>query len=132
MGKTATIELGVDYGLFNNKITGSINAFQKNSTDLLSDAPVADASNFTNRVLQNIGDLQVNGLEFTVNADIIKKDDFDWNVNFNATYLDREIKELALGQDITTGGIAGGTGNFIQLYREGYAPNSFYMYQTII
>ena len=129
--RTATIELGVDYGLFNNKITGSINAFQKNSTDLLSDAPVADASNFTNRVLQNIGDLQVNGLEFTVNADIIKKDDFDWNVNFNATYLDREIKELALGQDITTGGIAGGTGNFIQLYREGYAPNSFYMYKQL-
>ncbi|MDD7914336.1 SusC/RagA family TonB-linked outer membrane protein [Polaribacter ponticola] len=129
--RTATIELGIDYGLFDNKITGSINAFQKNSTDLLSDAPVADASNFTNRVLQNIGDLQVNGLEFTVNADIIKKDDLDWSVNFNATYLDREIKELALGQDITTGGIAGGTGNFIQLFREGYAPNSFYVYKQL-
>ena len=69
---TATIELGIDYGLFDNKITGSINAFQKNSTDLLADAPVADGSNFTNRVIQNVGDLQVNGLEFTVNADIIK------------------------------------------------------------
>jgi len=116
--KTATIELGIDYGLFDNKITGSINAFQKNSTDLLSDAPVADASNFTNRVLQNIGDLQVNGLEFTVNADIVKNEDLNWNINFNATYLDREIKELALGQDITTGGIAGGTGNYIQLYNQ--------------
>ena len=59
--KTATIKLGTDYSLFDNKITGSINAFQKNSTDLLFDAPVADASNFTNRVLQNIGDLHVNG-----------------------------------------------------------------------
>ena len=129
--KTATIELGVDYGLFDNKITGSINAFQKNSTDLLSDAPVADASNFTNRVLQNIGDLQVNGLEFTVNADIVKNEDLNWNINFNATYLDREIKELALGQDITTGGIAGGTGNYIQLYSEGFAPNSFYVFKQL-
>jgi len=129
--KTATIELGIDYGLFDNKITGSINAFQKNSTDLLSDAPVADASNFTNRVLQNIGDLQVNGLEFTVNADIIKNEDLNWNINFNATYLDREIKELALGQDITTGGIAGGTGNYIQLYSEGFAPNSFYVFKQL-
>jgi iron complex outermembrane receptor protein len=129
--KTATIELGIDYGLFDNKITGSINAFQKNSTDLLSDAPVADASNFTNRVLQNIGDLQVNGLEFTVNADIVKNEDLNWNINFNATYLDREIKELALGQDITTGGIAGGTGNYIQLYSEGFAPNSFYVFKQL-
>lgn len=128
---TATIELGVDYGLFNNKITGSINAFQKNSTDLLADAPVADGSNFTNRVLQNVGDLQVNGVEFTVNADIIKNADFNWNINFNTTYLDREIKELALNQDITTGGIAGGTGNFIQLYREGFAPNSFYVFKQL-
>ncbi|WP_394364886.1 TonB-dependent receptor domain-containing protein [Polaribacter tangerinus] len=128
---TATIELGVDYGLFDNKITGSINAFQKNSTDLLSDAPVADGSNFTNRVLQNVGDLQVNGIEFTVNADLIKNEDIDWNINFNATYLDREIKKLALDQDITTGGIAGGTGNFIQLFSEGFAPNSFYVYKQL-
>ena len=129
--KVATVELGVDYGLFNNKISGSINAFQKNSTDLISDAPVADGSNFTNRVLQNIGDLQVNGLEFTVNADVIKKENMNWNLNFNATYLDREIKELALNQDVTTGGIAGGTGNFIQLFREGFAPNSFYVFKQL-
>jgi iron complex outermembrane receptor protein len=128
---TATIEFGLDYGLFDNKISGSINAFQKNSTDLLADAPVADGSNFTNRVLQNVGDLQVNGLEFTVNAEIIKNEELNWNVNFNATYLDREIKELALNQDITTGGIAGGTGNFIQLYREGFAPNSFYVFKQL-
>jgi TonB-linked SusC/RagA family outer membrane protein len=127
----ATIEFGVDYGLFNNKLTGSLNAFQKNSTNLISDAPVADGSNFTNRVLQNIGDLQVNGLEFSLNADVIKTEDFNWNLNFNATYLDREIKELALDQDITTGGIAGGTGNFIQLYSEGYAPNAFFMYKQL-
>ncbi len=129
--RTATVELGVDYGLFNNRINGSINAFQKNSTDLLSDAPLADGTNFTNRVLQNIGDLQVTGLEFTINSDIIKKEDMNWNVNFNATYLHREIKELALGQDITTGGIAGGTGNFIQLFREGFAPNSFYVFKQL-
>ena len=127
----ATIEFGVDYGLFNNKLTGSLNAFQKNSTNLISDAPVADGSNFTNRVLQNIGDLQVNGIEFSLNADVIKTEDFNWNLNFNATYLDREIKELALDQDITTGGISGGTGNFIQLFSEGFAPNAFFMYKQL-
>ncbi|WP_026778175.1 SusC/RagA family TonB-linked outer membrane protein [Polaribacter sp. Hel_I_88] len=127
----ATIEFGIDYGLFNNKLTGSLNAFQKNSTNLISDAPVADGSNFTNRVLQNIGDLQVNGVEFSINADVIKTEDFNWNFNLNATYLDREIKELALDQDITTGGIAGGTGNFVQLFSEGFAPNAFFLYKQL-
>jgi len=128
---TRTIELGLDYGLFNNRISGSVNVFQKNSTDLLSIAPVADGSNFTNRIQQNIGDLQVNGIEFSLNADVIKNEDFNWNINFNTTYLDREIKELALGQDITVGGIAGGTGNFIQLYSQGFAPNAFYVFKQL-
>ncbi|QNM86733.1 SusC/RagA family TonB-linked outer membrane protein [Polaribacter pectinis] len=129
--KTATVELGVDYGLFDNRITGSVNAFQKNSTDLLSKAPVADGSNFTNRIFQNIGEMKVNGLEFTVNADVIKQEDFNWNASFNATYIDRKIEKLALGQDITKGGISGGTGNFIQLHSEGFAPNSFYVYKQL-
>ena len=128
---TATVEVGVDYGLFDNKINGSLNVFQKNSTDLLSNAPVSDVANFTNRVFQNIGDLQVNGIEFSANADVIKTDDINWNLNFNATYLDREIKELALNQDITQGGISGGTGNFIQLHREGFSPNSFYVHKQL-
>jgi iron complex outermembrane receptor protein len=128
---TATVELGVDFGLYNNKITGSLNAFQKNSTDLLANVAVPDVANFTNRVTQNIGDLQVNGLEFTVNADIVKNEDFIWNVNFNTTYLDREIKDLGDNGDIDVGNISGGTGRFAQLFREGYAPNSFYVFKQL-
>ncbi len=129
--ETATLEFGLDYGLFDNKVTGTIGAFQKNSTDLLFNAPVADGSNFTNSIVQNIGELEIKGLEFSVNTDLIKGDEINWNVNFNATYLDREIKKLALGQDVATGGISGGTGNTVQLFREGFAPNSFYVYKQL-
>lgn len=129
--ETATLEFGLDYGLFDNKVTGTIGAFQKNSTDLLFNAPVADGSNFTNSIVQNIGELEIKGLEFSVNTDLIKGDEINWNVNFNATYLDRKIKKLALGQDVATGGISGGTGNTVQLFREGFAPNSFYVYKQL-
>ena len=129
--ETATLEFGLDYGLFDNKVTGTIGAFQKNSTDLLFNAPVADGSNFTNSIVQNIGELEIKGLEFSVNTDLIKGDEVNWNVNLNATYLDREIKKLALGQDVATGGISGGTGNTVQLFREGFAPNSFYVYKQL-
>ncbi|MEM5563803.1 SusC/RagA family TonB-linked outer membrane protein [Psychroserpens sp. AS72] len=129
--ETTTLEIGIDYGLFNNKISGSLNVFQKDSEDLLFNAPVPDGSNFSNSIVQNIGNLRIQGIEFTTNVDVIQKEDFSLNFNFNATLLDREITELAYGQDVTTGGIAGGTGNFIQLFREGEAPNSFYVYKQL-
>ena len=126
-----TIEFGLDYGLFDNKISGSLSVYQKNATDLLSVAQVASGTNFTNRIEQNIGDLQVQGVEFSLNADVVNTEDFKWDFNFNASYIDREIKELALGQDIDVGGIGGGTGNFIQLHREGFAPNSFFVHKQL-
>lgn len=129
--ETTTFEVGLDYGLFSNRINGSINFFQKNSQDLLFDAPVGDGSNFSNSILQNIGNLQIQGIEFTANVEAIKKENFNLNFNFNATFFDREITELAFGQDVTTGGISGGTGNFIQLQREGEAPNAFYVYKQL-
>ncbi len=129
--ETQTIEFGIDYGLFDDRITGSLGVFQKDSEDLLFDAPVSDVSNFSNRIIQNIGNLRIQGLEFSANADVIKKENLSLNLNFNATFLDREITELAFGQDVTTGDIAGGTGNFIQLFREGEAPNAFYVFKQL-
>ncbi len=129
--ETTTIEFGIDYGVFDNKVSGSLNVFQKNSKDLLFEASVADGANFSNSVIQNIGELQIQGLEFSANVDVISQDDFKVDFNFNATLLDREVKELALGQDVRTGGISGGTGNNIQIHREGQAPNSFYVFKQL-
>jgi len=129
--ETRTIEIGLDYGLFNNKVNGSLNVFQKDSEDLLFNAPVPDGSNFSNLIVQNIGNLRIRGLELAVNTDIFSSEDFNWNTNFNVSLFDREITELAFGQDVTTGGIEGGTGNFIQLQREGFAPNSFYVFKQL-
>lgn len=129
--ETTTVEFGIDYGLFSNRFTGSANVFRKTSSDLLFNAALADGTNFGNSVIQNIGELQIDGAEFTINADLIKNQDFNWNTTFNATYLDRKITKLANGQDVRTGGTAGGTGNTIQLFREGFAPNSFHVYKQL-
>ena len=129
--ETATLEFGIDYGLFDERLSGSLNFFQKNSTDLLFNASVADGTNFSNSIIQNIGELQIQGIEFSLNADVVKQEDFNVNFNFNATFLDREIKELALGQDVRTGGISGGTGNNIQILREGFSPNSFSVFKQL-
>ncbi len=129
--ETTTYNVGMDFGLLNQRISGSVDVFRKESENLLAFAPIADGSNFSNSGPQNIGDLTVEGLEVGINADILRTADLNWNVNVNATYLDRVVDRLALGADVPVGGIAGGTGNTIQLQREGFAPNSFYVFNQI-
>lgn len=129
--ETATLEFGIDYGLFNDRFDGSLNYFNKKSTDLLFNTGLPDGINFSNQVIQNVGDLEIKGIEFTFNGDILKSEDFNWNFTSNATYLDRKITALANNSDIRTGGTAGGTGNTIQLLREGFAPSSFYVFKQL-
>ncbi|MFY0630350.1 MAG: SusC/RagA family TonB-linked outer membrane protein [Flavobacteriaceae bacterium] len=129
--ETTTLEFGIDYGLFDNKVSGSINYFQKTSEDLLFNAALPDGVNFGNSVIQNIGELQVDGVELNLNATVVDTEDFNWNFTFNATYIDREIAKLSNGQDVRTGGTAGGTGNTIQLLREGESPFAFHVYKQL-
>ncbi len=129
--ETTTYNTGLDYGLFNGRISGTIDVFYKISRDLITKSAFADGSNFSNVGEQNIGSFTTKGIEFNINAQVIKKDNFTWDVNFNATKFERRIKELALGRNIETGGVAGGTGLNAQVYSEGWTPNSFYLYKQL-
>ena len=129
--ETTTYNLGLDYGFFNNRISGSIEGYYKVSNDLLFNAPFPDGSNFANNGPQNIGSLDIKGVELNLNADLVKKQDFTWNVNFNASKFERRIKELKTVNNTPTGGIGGGTGGNIQVFSEGWTPNSFYVYKQL-
>ena len=122
---------GIDIGLFDNQFTSSIDFFRKESKDLLSQAPIPDGVNFSNQGFQNIGEFVTQGIEFSVNSDIINNNRVQWNLNYNLTYINQEIKELAFGQDILSGGIDGGTGNNILIQRQGEAPNSFFTFAQL-
>ena len=130
-----TYNVGIDYGFFNDRLTGSIDVYTRDTEDLFVTAPVPEGSNFTNTIEQNSGTLNTEGLEFGINALIFDAkgdaDKFDWNVNYNFTLLNQELDELANDSDITVGGIGGGTGGFIQLHSVGHAPNSFWVFNQI-
>jgi len=129
--ETATLEFGIDYGLFDGKVDGSLNYFKKTSKDLLFNAAVPDGINFTNSIIQNIGELEVDGIEFNLNSTIVETEDFRYDLTFNAAYLDRKITKLSNGQDVRTGGTTAGTGNTIQILREGFAPYSFFVFKQL-
>jgi len=129
--ETTTYNVGLDYGLFNNKINGSLEVYLKESKDLLANVAISDGSNFSNSGFQNIGKFTSKGVEFSIGADIIDTDDLRLDVNYNVSYNKTEIDELALDQDIRVGGIGGGTGGTIQLHSQGFAPFSYYVYKQL-
>lgn len=129
--ETTTYNAGIDYGLFNDRITGALDFFYKESAELIVEAPLADGGNFSNAIFQNIGKLHTKGVEFSLNAEAVKTNSFNWNLNFNATSFVREIDKTANGADILVGGVGSGTGGTIQIIKEGYTPNSYYVYKQL-
>lgn len=130
------MNLGVDFGFLEDRISGSINYFDKKSTDLLADVLVPDGANLRNQGFSNIGDLRTKGFEFSLQSDIVKNDNLTWNVAVNATYLDQKIEDL--GQTVpgfegyeVGDNILGGQGNKILINTVGYAPNSFFVYEQL-
>ncbi|SHM67673.1 SusC/RagA family TonB-linked outer membrane protein [Flavobacterium chilense] len=130
------MNVGVDFGFLNDRITGTLNYFDKKSTDLLADVVVPDGANIRNSGTYNVGSLTTRGVEFNIQSDIIKGDKLNWNVAFNTTYIDRKITSLGVtvpGFDgyLTGDNIAGGGGNKIEVNSVGFAPESFLVYQQL-
>ena len=133
---TTTTNLGLDFGFLGNRITGSVDYYQRNTKDLLANVAVAAGANFVNEIVTNVGNIESKGLEINVNSAIIRKNDLSWDLGLNFTYNKANITNLLKnpdpnfkGQDVTF--IGGGTGNSIGIHAVGYAPNSFLMYKQI-
>ncbi|MDD5149937.1 MAG: SusC/RagA family TonB-linked outer membrane protein [Flavobacterium sp.] len=129
--ETTTYNAGIDYGVFNNRITGAVDVFYKDTKDLLVKAAVADGGNFSNRAYQNVGSFTTKGIEVSMNADVVKSDTFNWNVNINATKFERRITNLIYNSDIRVGSNLAGTGTQGQIFSEGFTPYSFMLYKQL-
>lgn len=127
---TTTWNIGLDYGFLNNRISGSIEWYLRNTRDLLSTVPVAAGSSTVNFLPQNIGDMRNYGLEFNISAKPIVTDDFVWTLSYNIGWNHNEITNLD-GNEFGVGGGIGGTGGNCMIHREGYPAFSFNLYQQV-
>jgi iron complex outermembrane receptor protein len=126
--ETTTYNLGVDFGLFDNKLTGSLDFYQKITTDLFAYVDEGALQNFRTRGTANIGELNNKGVELGLNYNAIQNDIHRLSFNFNAAYNDRNITSL-IGNEYFSGGI--GLDLYSQILKEGLSPNSFWLYQQI-
>ena len=89
-----TLDLGMDFGLFQNRISGSFGYYQRESNDLLLNVPLSLTSSFTSQT-RNIGSMQNKGFELEMNFSIIESEDLNFSIGGNMATTENEVTELA-------------------------------------
>lgn len=98
--QSKTFNVGVDFGVFGDRLTGTVEYFDRESDNLLLDVPISRTTGFAS-LLQNFGALRNSGWEITLNGEIISTQDFSWSLGGNVTFLQNEITKLT--EDFTDG-----------------------------
>lgn len=136
--QTSSFNPGIDFALFNNRLSGSIDYYIKNTKDLLYRYAVPVPPYLYNRMLANVGDMSNKGIEIVLNGGIIEQKDFNWNVSVN--FAHNKNKVVRLSNDIyqtdriLLGGlpVARGVGNVTtHILEEGQAVGTYYNYKHL-
>ena len=94
-----TTNVGLEFGFFDDRLRGSVEWFSRDSKDLLQDVPISYITGFSS-TLQNVGEINNQGVEFEISGDIIKNTDFRWSLGVNGSHIDSKVTKLYGGQDI--------------------------------
>jgi len=94
---TKQTDIGIDLGLFNNRVSLTADIYRKNTYDLLLNAPLPKTTGFS-YAMKNIGEIQNQGLELTLNLVPVKTKNFTWNSDFNISFISNKIIGLERGQ----------------------------------
>jgi TonB-linked SusC/RagA family outer membrane protein len=95
-----TYGAGIEFGLFNNRITGVVDYYKKNTTNLLLDVPISIFQG-GGSIFKNIGEIENSGWEFELRGDIIRGEHFRWNAGITFSTYDSEVLKLATEEDLT-------------------------------
>ncbi|MCD7900398.1 MAG: TonB-dependent receptor [Bacteroides sp.] len=100
--KTSTMNFGLDYGLFNGRITGSLEVYKQYTTDLIMDFTPPASTGISEAIKYNVGKTENFGVEFNLKARILEGDGdktFSWDTDFNIFLNRSKIKSLTEGVD---------------------------------
>lgn len=119
---TSTLDIGVDFGLLDDKITVEADYFQKKTEDIIVQLPIPLIMGGLTAPFQNVGEMTNNGFEFIVNYNNLKleRDQLGFNIGFNLTYIQNEVTKFNEGD----------SPDQLFLIREGYSYRTLYGYKT--
>ncbi|MFI5450868.1 SusC/RagA family TonB-linked outer membrane protein [Pedobacter sp. UC225_61] len=129
---TTSYNLGLDLGLFKNRLNLHVDLYKKITDDLLQNLIIPSSTGFQTKLV-NSGSIENKGLELTLNGIVLKNKDFEWNSNFNISFNRNKI--LSLSPDVTEQygrNISTGDAPFIQTVGKpigalyGYVEDGYY------
>jgi TonB-linked SusC/RagA family outer membrane protein len=129
--------IGFNFAMFNNRLSGNVNAFNDKTKNLLFNYSVSIPPYFTNTILANVGDLSNKGVEIQINGDIVKGNDFSWSTSGQITFVKTTVTSLSgqfngtkISTDQVPVGYAQGRGfqgNALTYLKVGQSPYVFYL-----
>ncbi|EFA45035.1 TonB-linked outer membrane protein, SusC/RagA family [Hallella bergensis DSM 17361] len=132
---TTTYNIGLDWGIFKQRLTGTVDWYYRKTTDLLNTVYVPAGANFKNTLRSNIGDMKNTGVEASFHWLALNTKDWNWTLDYNFTYNQNSITKLTGGKDddyfVPTGGISSGVGVNAQAHAVGHPASSFYVFQQV-
>ena len=133
--KTTTTNVGIDWGVLNQRLTGSIDWYYRKTTDLINYAYNSAGTQPRNMMNKNIGSLRNTGIEASFSWKALQTEDWNWSLDYNVTYNSNKILSLIGADDenyfVTTGGISSGTGLTSQAHMVGHPASSYLVYQQV-
>ncbi|MCX2429752.1 TonB-dependent receptor [Pedobacter sp. GR22-10] len=134
--RTATTNLGLDFGLFNGRLTGSVDVYDKKTTDLILTFPVDNNLYPGPLYTANVGKLSNKGIEVVLNGTPVSTDNFSWTTGFNLAHNQNKI--ITLSDDsrfniedrltVSPDG-AGQSGATLQILKPGQPIGTFFTYK---
>jgi TonB-dependent starch-binding outer membrane protein SusC len=100
--KSNQFDIGLDFGLFDNRITGEVDYYIRKTNDLLYNVPVPSNSGFSTQ-FRNVGSMENRGLEFAIHTENIRGKQFQWKSSFNLAFNSNKVTKLDGEQTILPG-----------------------------
>ncbi|MCX2678794.1 TonB-dependent receptor [Galbibacter sp. EGI 63066] len=125
------MNLGIDFGFLNNRLSGAIDLYKRNTKDLLFNYKAQQPPFVRDLIFTNVGELENKGIEVLISGLPVQGEDFQWNVDFTGSYQDNKLKVLSnenfQANWLNFGGLPspGNLGDAIRL-EEGGAVGNFY------
>jgi len=133
--KTATANVGLDFSIFSDRISGTFEVYDKRTTDVIYPYPVNTNLYLYPVLVANVGEVSNKGFEITLNAKVFERGDFSWNTGLNLAHNKNEIVTLSNAQfqkdsiTVFTPDGGGQSGASIQVLMTGQPIGTFYSYQ---
>ena len=128
---TTTWNLGLDFGMFDQRLTINVDAYKRKTTDLLCTPTIPGGMNFDNAMMLNSGSLKNTGIEVAISGKPVVTKDWFVELGINAAYNKNEISELYGGRDMVEAGMQVGQNQAITYNKVRKPANSFWVYQQV-